>query len=121
MAKAKADNPKVGVYLEKLASPMKPLLLKLRTAVLASAKGLREDIKWGNCLTFSVDGANVIQTVVGKDKVTLIFFEGISIKDPKGLLEGTGKKVRSARFQDEKFDKTALQGLVKQAASLAKK
>ena len=72
MPKDKADNPTVRAYLGGLDSPMKPLLLKLRTAVLSAAKGLTEQIKWGNCLTFSAGGKNVIQTVVGKEKVQQI-------------------------------------------------
>ena len=119
MAKKQADNPGVEEYLAALDSPMKPLVLKLRDAVLRSAAGLREDIKWGNCLTFSLAGKNVVQTVVGKDKVTLIFFDGVRLADPRGLLEGDGKQVRSARYSDKKFSVRDLQALVKQAAKLA--
>ena len=119
MAKKKADNPGVEEYLAALDSPLKPLVLKLRDVVLRSAASLQEDIKWGNCLTFSLAGKNVIQTVMGKDKVTLIFFDGVRLADPQGLLEGDGKQVRSARYSDMKFSARALQALVKQAAKLA--
>ena len=118
MAKTKADNPTVPEYLEKLSSPMKPLLLELRQTIMGTANDLREDVKWGNCLTFSLNGKNIIQTVLGKDKVTLIFFEGVNLKDPMRLLQGEGKKVRSARFTAG-FNKSALQALVRAAAKIA--
>lgn len=116
MPKAKADNPTVEKYLARLSSPMAPLVSRLRETVRGSVPGLEEDIKWGKSLTYSRAGKNLIQTVVGKDKVTLIFFEGASLPDPAGLLEGDGKKSRSARFSTLAFPKPALRALVRAAA-----
>ena len=78
---------------------------------------LGEDIKWKNCLTYS-QKKKLIQTVVGKDKVTLIFLDGIHIPDPNGLLDGDGKKARSVRFYDLQFSKPGLSNLVLEAVKL---
>jgi hypothetical protein len=52
--------------------------------------------------------------VVGKGKVSLIFFEGTSLKDKFGLLAGDGSKARTMRITSADFDKKALTDYVKQ-------
>lgn len=56
------------------------------------------------------------KTVLGKKHITLIFFDGVALKDAKGLLEGDGTKTRSARFDALPLPEKALSDLVKQAA-----
>lgn len=121
MVAKKANNPKVQDYLDKFKGALKPLLLDLRKVVHTAVPSLEEAIKWGNCLTFSHSGKNIIQTVVGKEHITLIFFQGAKLEDPKGLLVGDGKTTRSVRFTDGKFDAKLLQALVKRAVLLEKK
>jgi hypothetical protein len=57
---------------------------------------------------------NHIQTVVGKGKISLIFFEGVALKDKYGLLEGDGNKARTLRITSPDFNRKALQNYVKQ-------
>jgi len=61
-----------------------------------------------------------IQTVVGKGKISLIFFEGVSLKDAYGLLEGEGNKVRTLRITSSDFSKKALEDYVKQTLNTDK-
>lgn len=117
---AKSKTPKVNAYLESLEEHLlAELFLEIRKIVLGAVPGLAEDIKWRNCLTYSLE-KNLIQTVLGKQHITLIFFEGASLKDPKGLLEGDGAKTRSARFDALPIPEKALADLVKQAAKVSK-
>jgi hypothetical protein len=44
----------------------------------------------------------------------LIFFEGVSLDDPHGLLEGDGKKARTMRINSLDFNKEALSDYVRQ-------
>lgn len=116
---APSDNPVVNTYLDsEVPEAMLPLFLDIRQCVLEANPGFKEDIKWKNCLVYAMK-KNAIQTVLGKDKVTLIFFEGAQLDDPTGMLEGEGKKTRSARISDVGYDHQALAALVKQAAELA--
>ena len=108
----------VNRYIEELDSSIQPLFVSVRDVILKTEPELDENIKWKNCLTYST-GKNVIQTVVGKGKVSLIFFDGASIDDPHGLLEGDGKTVRTMRITSEGFSKTALRSYVRQAVRLA--
>jgi hypothetical protein len=64
---------------------------------------------------------NHIQTVVGKGKVSLIFFDGVSLKDKYGLLEGDGSKARTLRITSPDFNKNALVDYIQQILKADKK
>jgi hypothetical protein len=106
-------------YIESLPESIRPIFLEVRDTIMCAETGLDQAIKWGDCLTYSA-GKNVIQTVVGKDKVSLIFFQGTSIDDPKGLLAGKGREVRTMRISSHDYDREQLQSFVKQAVALAR-
>lgn len=113
-----AQNAKVEIYLNELPETMRDLFLDVRTCIHAAYPNLNEDIKWRNCLTYSVK-KNLIQTVLGKDKISLIFFAGQELDDPSGLLSGDGNKTKTARIIATDYSKEALSALVRQAAVLA--
>lgn len=109
----KSKNDIVNEYIGNLDQGIAPLFLEIRESVLAAGPSFNESIKWRNCLVYGTT-KNHIQTVVGKGKVSLIFFEGASLKDKYGLLEGNGSKARTMRINSPEFNKTALQDYVKQ-------
>ena len=117
MKYTKSKNDVVNVYINELDEKLAQLFVDIRETVLATSPNFEEDIKWKNCLTYAAK-RNAIQTVVGKDKITLIFFEGASFDDKYNLLEGDGKKTRSYRISG-KINKTALKNYVKQAYTRA--
>jgi hypothetical protein len=96
-----------------------PLFHGIRACILKAGPALNESIKWRNCLVYATS-RNLIQTVVGKGKVSLIFFEGASLKDKYGLLEGDGSKARTMRITSPEFNRTALTDYVKQSLRQAK-
>jgi len=109
----------VNDYIDALPDSIQPLFISVRETILAAQPSLGEAIKWRNCLTYD-SGRNVIQTVVGHEKISLIFFDGIAIDDKAGLLAGEGKRVRTMRITGETFDRRALRSYVNQAVKLAK-
>ena len=109
----KSKNDIVNEYIEGLNPEIAPLFLEIRDCVLAAGPAFNESIKWKNCLVYSTL-KNHIQTVVGKGKVSLIFFEGVSLNDKYGLLEGDGSKARTMRITSSEFNKKALTDYVKQ-------
>lgn len=109
----KSKNDIVNEYIDNLDADIAPLFLDIRACVLEAGISFNESIKWKNCLVYGTT-KNHIQTVVGKGKVSLIFFDGVSIKDKHGLLEGDGKKARTMRITSPDFNKKALQDYVKQ-------
>ena len=118
MIRTPSNNAAVDAYIDALDESIQPLFVSVRETIIAAEPGLDEAIKWRDCLTYS-SRKNLIQTVVGKGKVSLIFFDGLELDDPAGLLEGEGKRVRTLRISSPDFDEKALRSYVRQAAQLA--
>ena len=110
----KSNNDIVNEYIEALGEEIAPLFLNIRACILATGPSFNESIKWKNCLVYSTN-RNHIQTVLGKGKISLIFFEGASMDDPHGLLEGDGSKTRTMRITSTDFNREALNDYVRQA------
>lgn len=111
-------NDVVNEYLQNLSEDIAPLFLEIRACILAAGPSLNESIKWKDCLVYGTK-KNHIQTVLGKGKVSLIFFEGASFEDPFGLLAGDGKKTRTMRINSPDFNQEALQAYVHLALQAA--
>lgn len=113
MKYAKSKNDIVNEYLDNLHEDIAPLFLEIRDCVLKAGPSFNESIKWKNCLVYGTT-KNHIQTVVGKGKISLIFFEGTSLKDEHHLLEGEGSRARTMRITSNDFNKKALMDYVRQ-------
>ncbi|HET9906937.1 MAG TPA: DUF1801 domain-containing protein [Anaerolineales bacterium] len=113
MKYTKSKNDIVNEYIDALDTAIAPLFLEIRDCILKAGPAFNESIKWKNCLVYGTT-KNHIQTVVGKGKISLIFFEGVSLQDKYGLLEGEGNKARTMRISSPDFNKTALGDYVKQ-------
>lgn len=109
----KSQNDVVNEYMGALPEDIAPLFEEIRSCILAAGPSFNESIKWKNCLVYSTT-KNHIQTVVGKGKISLIFFDGASFDDSFGLLEGDGKKTRTMRISSLDFDREALSNYVGQ-------
>ena len=71
------------------------ILLAVRSIVLKSE--LVEVMKWGQP-TYTFNGKNVIILSALKDHVTLGFFKGVLLKDPKKLLHFAGPNSKEAKY-----------------------
>ena len=86
--------PKGGTPDCKVISTWQAELAALRALVLAS--GLTEECKWGvPCYTF--EKGNVVLIHAFNDYCALLFFKGVLLKDPKGILIQQTENVQSAR------------------------
>jgi len=76
-----------------------------------------------NALVFGIGAADSARasfiSIAGYPKwVTLFFFDGTSLNDPDGLLEGAGKQVRSIRLTaPADMDKPVIAALIAQAVA----
>ena len=76
-----------------------------------------ETVKWNNPC-FVVAGSNCLYVSAQDGYVNLGFYEGTSLDDPAGLLEGTGKKMRHVKVHSsDELDNPALTDLVRAAAN----
>ncbi len=86
-------NPKVDFYF----APNKPWhdeLVYLRRLVLSC--GLQEELKWG-VPCYLADGTNIVLLHVFKDYCAILFFKGVLLKDPYGMLIQQTENVQVAR------------------------
>jgi len=112
-----SQNDIVNEYLGDLDEDIAPLFHEVRACVLTAGPAFNESIKWKDCLVYGTT-RNHIQTVVGKGKISLIFFAGVSIEDRFGQLEGDGKKTRTMRITSPDFNREALTDYVLQTLQL---
>jgi hypothetical protein len=97
----------------------RPILVGLRKLILSAAPGIVEEIKWGRPC-YSTTNGMFCYLHYTKNYATLGFHKGTSLKDPKNLLEGTGKDMRHIKVADaDAVKQPALLPLIKQAVKLA--
>ncbi|HEY1847620.1 MAG TPA: YdeI/OmpD-associated family protein [Opitutaceae bacterium] len=94
-----AKNPRVDAYL-RAETRWRKESEALRRISLGC--GLDEEVKWGKpCYAF--EGSNVVLIQGFKEYCALMFFKGVLLKDPDGILSRIGKYMqgpRQARFTD---------------------
>ncbi len=115
-------NPKVDAYLSK-ATKWQEEMKKLRIILLDCQ--LTEDLKWGKpCYSFQAGNVIVIQPF--KAYCALLFFKGVLLKDPNGILVKTGPNTivgRQIRFTSAREIvrlKTVLKAYIHQAIEVEK-
>jgi uncharacterized protein YdeI (YjbR/CyaY-like superfamily) len=87
-------NSKVEAFFEKVEK-WRAESLKLRTILLGFSLG--EELKWGEpCYTF--EGKNVVLIGAFKECITLLFFKGALLTDPRGILVAPTQAARQIRF-----------------------
>ena len=104
-------------YLKGQTPRNQAIIRALRRFVKRVEPGLIESVKWGNgCWVDSEGPVAYVYSATGY--VQFGFFNGSSLKDPKGLLEGQGKYVRHTKVRSPSgIDERAFAPLLRQAAS----
>ncbi len=87
------DFPDVDAYIE-ASGQWQDEITVLRPLLLAS--GLDECIKWGKPC-YALGDVNVVLIQEFADRLALMFFKGILLEDPAGLLEEQGPNSHAAR------------------------
>ena len=103
-------------YLGDQSAKNQEIIRALRKFVKRVEPGLREAVKWGNgCWIGSKGPVAYVHSDPGY--VQFGFFNGSSLKNPKGLLEGKGRYVRHIKVHDPSgIDRRAFAALLKEAA-----
>lgn len=77
-----------------------------------------QELMHDGCPTVCLDGAGIAYVGVFTRHVNLGFFQGASLPDPAGLLEGTGKYMRHVKLRPgEPCNSEALRALIEAAYS----
>ena len=103
-------------YLKDQSPKNQAIIRALRRFVKRVQPGLDEAVKWGNGCWLGRDGP-VAYVYSATGYVQFGFFRGSSLKDPKGLLEGSGRYVRHTKVRASSgIDERAFAALLRQAA-----
>ncbi|HXG44546.1 MAG TPA: DUF1801 domain-containing protein [Gemmatimonadales bacterium] len=104
-------------YLRAQSPGNQMIIRALRRFVKAAAPRLRESVKWGNgCWLAGTEPVAYVHA--GDTAVQFGFFMGASLRDPRGLLQGSGRYVRHLTLRKAgDFDRPALRALLRQAVS----
>ena len=90
-------DPDVKEYIDQFDPDFRDILLRLRALIYQVVPDATEDIKW-SVPTFSLH--KTICYIAGfKRHVTFGFYDGKMLKDPDGLLLGTGKHMKYLKFK----------------------
>ena len=112
-------------FLAAYSPEVRDLTLKVRTLVLDVIPDAVEQVDAPSKLIaygFGLKYADLICVIMPlKSAVNLGFYRGTELPDPKGLLEGTGKRSRHVKIETEdEIENPALRALLKAALSAKK-
>ena len=113
MAKKMVDS-----WMADLSPGLQPIAEALRRLILEADPNLSEAIKWGNPV-YEKRGKVCYLGAMSDRYMTLGFFNGASLTDPQGLIEGTGAKMRHVKVRKlEEVRPEVLTSMVEEAISL---
>src|SRR5688572_2305868 len=112
---SKAKTPEA--LLAEQSPALQKVMKKLSAFVESRAPKLTPAVKWGGVCW--IGKGVVVYAHPLEDSVSFGFFKGARLKDPKGVLEGKGKFVRSINVKPPgTFPEREMAGLLKQAVEL---
>lgn len=112
---------KVEAFVKKQSPAHQKTINRLRTIVKEADPELEERMRWLQIgyLSSQKDVCGIYPT---SDHVNLSFAQGATLKDPKGLLEGTGKGIRHVKvFKMEDVGEGTIKAYVRAAVASVKK
>lgn len=105
----------VDLWLKKQGAPLGPLAAAWFERMRACGDDVR-DVMHDGCPTACVEDAAFGYVAVFRAHVNVGFFQGAALDDPKGLLEGTGKRMRHVKLRPGvDVEATALAALIEAA------
>lgn len=117
MARKGSQQPRVEAFIRRAPRGLRGALRTLRQIVRETLPEAREEIKWGRPV-YSLRRI-VCYLASGPDYVGLGFYRGTDLRDPRGLLEGDGKRLRHLRVRSAaEIRPRLIAGLLRQASKL---
>ncbi|HYF54955.1 MAG TPA: DUF1801 domain-containing protein [Salinarimonas sp.] len=92
----RALAPDVDAVIALVPEPQRTVVLALRSVVREAAPDLDESVKWGKPV-YGRGTANLLSIIAHRTHVNLQLFNGATLPDPEGLLEGIGKGLRHVK------------------------
>jgi hypothetical protein len=109
----------VDEYIEGIEAWAGEIVRELRSILKGTVPDIKESIKWAQPI-YDINGP-MIFIKAHKKHVNFGFWRGVQLDDPKGLLQGTGDKMRHVKITSlEDIDREGLSSLIEQAVVLNK-
>jgi hypothetical protein len=107
----------VEEYVESLGGWKTDVASRVRDIILNTAPKAKESIKWAQPV-YDLNGPFAYFKAF-KNSVNFGFWRGVDLDDPKGLLQGSGEKMRHVKLTGlDDIDIDSLTDFVKQAVQL---
>ena len=107
----------VEEYISSLEDWKGEILVELREIILSESPEIIESVKWAQPVYESNGPFSYIKAF--KDSVNFGFWRGVDLKDPKGILQGSGHKMRHIKIKKPAdIDRKVFGGFVRQAIKL---
>jgi hypothetical protein len=104
----------VDEYIDGLEPWAGEIVEQLRVILKGSVPEVKESIKWAQPV-YDMNGP-MIFIKAHRKHVNFGFWRGVQLDDPRGLLEGTGEKMRHVKISSaEGIDREGLRLLIEQA------
>jgi hypothetical protein len=105
-------DPAIDEWLAARAAPLGTIARRWFERLRGCGSDVREVMHDG-CPTACIEDAGFAYVNVFRAHVNVGFFQGANLQDPKGLLQGTGKRMRHVKLgPDRELDAAALSALV---------
>lgn len=109
-----AADPRVDAWMKEQPRDLQAICRAARVLLDEGLPTARQDIKWG--YPTWVGNGNIAAIAPHAEHVNLQFYKGTSLRDPDGLLEGTGKELRHVKLHQAKDLRTpGVKALVRSA------
>jgi hypothetical protein len=108
------SNPKVLDYMNSAPSPQREIMFNLRELIYKIVPDATEDFKWGSPAFSRIK--TICYLAAFKKHVTFAFYDGRMLRDPDGILEGTGKMMKHIKLRkiedidEEQLSKWIIEG-----------
>ena len=117
---AKSVTAEITALLRNKPPAMGALAKGIRALVKKTVPGMRESINPWGIPTFESKG-EMAYFIVHAKHITFGFHRGAALKDPRDLLEGTGKSMRHVKLRNfDDLRRPGLSQLIREAARLNK-
>ena len=107
----------VDEYIDGLEGWKSDVAARVRTVVTNTAPEAKESIKWAQPV-YEINGPFCYMKAF-KNAVNFGFWRGVDLNDPKGLLQGSGDKMRHVKLEGvDDIDEETFASFVSQAVKL---
>lgn len=119
---ARADlGAPVEVALNRMPEPIRSIAWAVDATIRRLSKKVHARVAWGHA-SYAVNGHDLFAIAEGKDRVNLYIGNGVSVPDPEGVLEGTGKAMRHVKVRSvEQAGSRQVSAILKASLAAAKK